>query len=764
MKNLIKTAALAIGLALLLVLAAGKNADVSAAEAESVPVWLSNTRAVGQAGAAVVAEGDFEKDPYGDGGSGHWKLTSDGVLTISGTEPYYEECPWYDYEDKIVSAVIEDGITYVPENAFWYCGALKHVTIPDSVTEIRSCAFLGCSGLDNVVIPKNVTDIGYAAFAKCFGLSEIVLPNGVKTIGEGAFSACTKLLTVTVPSGISSIGNAAFSECTSLKSAVMPKLSYNLFRGCTSLTDVTVMDGAELVAGFRECTALKTLRLPDSVTAIGDYAFYGCSSLSDFHIPENVTTIRSSAFYGCSSLSDLHIPEGVTTIDSRAFSGCSSLANINIPAGVEYFGTSLGSGVSSSPFYDCTNLSQIEVAPGHPALCFEDGILYSKDKTKLYFCTNASVGRSFSIPDHVTSIQVGAFSGCSNMANIKIPSGVEGLENTSYGCTLDCAGLSNIEVDVDHPSYCSVDGVLYNKGKTTLLCYPQKKAGSSFIVPGSVKTIAERSFSKCSELKHITFPASVESIEPQAFVSTGLTGISIHNTSCQISDAAYGYDTKEAYRKSIIYGYPGSTAEVYAKRWGKTFKIIGTEGEESGQGNNGGSSIKISKITLSGISNKIAAGKKIMLTADIYPAGAAKKQIIWKSSDETIASVNGQGVVSVNKKAGGKSVTITASAADGGGAKASYKIAAMKGVVKKVAVSGKKTVKAGNLLKLKAKVSATNGANKKLKWKSSNQKFATVTNSGKVKTKKAGKGKRVKITAMATDGSGKKKSVTVRIK
>ncbi len=88
----------------------------------------------------------------------------------------------------------------------------------------------------------------------------------------------------------------------------------------------------------------------------------------------------------------------------------------------------------------------------------------------------------------------------------------------------------------------------------------------------------------------------------------------------------------------------------------------------------------------------------------------------------------------------------------------------MKGAVKKVAISGKKTVKAGKTLKLKAKVTAAKKANKKLKWTSSNTKYATVSGSGKVKALKAGKGKKVKITVMATDGSGKKKSVTIKIK
>ncbi len=179
------------------------------------------------------------------------------------------------------------------------------------------------------------------------------------------------------------------------------------------------------------------------------------------------------------------------------------------------------------------------------------------------------------------------------------------------------------------------------------------------------------------------------------------------------------------------------------------------------QGNTGG---RVSKLTISGISKKIAAGKKVKLAVDITPSNAANKAVTWTSSNKKIATVNSAGVVTMKKKSGGKSVTITATAQDGSGVKATYKIKSMKGVVKKVAVSGKKTVKAGKTLKLKAKVTATKKANKKLKWTSSNKKYATVSSSGKVKALKAGKGKKVKITAMATDGSGKKKSVTIKIK
>ena len=172
---------------------------------------------------------------------------------------------------------------------------------------------------------------------------------------------------------------------------------------------------------------------------------------------------------------------------------------------------------------------------------------------------------------------------------------------------------------------------------------------------------------------------------------------------------------------------------------------------------------KVEKITVTAPSTKLAAGKKVKLTANISN-NASNKNIKWSTSNSKYATVDQNGVVTFNKKAGGKTVTITAMATDGSGKKTTFKVKIMKGVVKKITISGKKSVKAGKTLKLKAKVKASKGANKKLTWTSSNTKYATVSSSGKVKALKAGKKKSVKITAMATDGSGKKATVTIKIK
>lgn len=175
--------------------------------------------------------------------------------------------------------------------------------------------------------------------------------------------------------------------------------------------------------------------------------------------------------------------------------------------------------------------------------------------------------------------------------------------------------------------------------------------------------------------------------------------------------------------------------------------------------------IKVSKITITTTtSNKIATGKKVTLKAAVTPSNAYNKGVTWKSSNTKVATVSSSGIVTTKKKMGGKTVTITATAKDGSGKKASYKIYVKKGIVKKVYISGVKSVKAGKKLYLKGKTSASSGANRTLKWSSSNTKYAKVSSKGTVTTYKAGKKKSVKITARAVDGSGKSKTVTIKIK
>ena len=174
--------------------------------------------------------------------------------------------------------------------------------------------------------------------------------------------------------------------------------------------------------------------------------------------------------------------------------------------------------------------------------------------------------------------------------------------------------------------------------------------------------------------------------------------------------------------------------------------------------------VKVTKVSVTASARNIAAGKKVQLKAAVAPSKATNKAVTWKSSNTKVATVSSKGVVTFSKKAGGKKVTITATAKDGSKKYGKITLTCMKGSVKKITLSGVKTLKAGKTAKVKAKVTTMNGkANKTLTWTSSNTKIATVDKTGKVKAVKGKKGT-VTITARATDGSGKKATIKIRVK
>lgn len=190
---------------------------------------------------------------------------------------------------------------------------------------------------------------------------------------------------------------------------------------------------------------------------------------------------------------------------------------------------------------------------------------------------------------------------------------------------------------------------------------------------------------------------------------------------------------------------------------------VNNDQANNGQTNN--TQIKVTQVKIAATpSRNIAAGKKVQLKATVSPSNAANKAVAWTSSNKKVATVNAKGVVTFKKNAGGKKVTITATAKDGSKKAQKITLTCMKGSVKSIKLSGKTTVKSGKTTKLKATVTSKNGkANKKVTWTSSNTKLATVDKNGKVKAVKGKKGT-VKITARATDGSGKKATFKIRIK
>ena len=233
---------------------------------------------------------------------------------------------------------VKEGTRIICNSAFAGC-SLSNIAIPNSVTYIGNGAFSRCSSLSNIVIPKSVICLNGNPFSDWEGMLECLSPTFIyeddvlfnKDKSEIVSFRNQKIESYIIPDSVTKIGDYAFFRCSSLSDIVIPD----------SVTDIGK-------CAFESCSSLSSIVIPDSVTDIGDYAFPDCSSLSKIVIPDSVTDIGKGVFQGCISLTKIVIPDSVTDIGDFAFSDCSSLSKIVIPNSVTDIGDSAFFGCSLS--------------------------------------------------------------------------------------------------------------------------------------------------------------------------------------------------------------------------------------------------------------------------------------------------------------------------------------------------------------------------------------------------------------------------------
>ncbi|MDE7191303.1 MAG: leucine-rich repeat domain-containing protein [Clostridia bacterium] len=405
---------------------------------------------------------------------------------------------------------ISSSVTSLGSQAFRGCSGFTNIKLPNSVLSIGFYTFAECSSITNIEIPSSVTSIGAHAFDKCSSISKFDIPNSVTNIGYGAFSNCSSLVSMKIPDGVTKIDTSTFENCSSLTSIEIPssvkEIGYTYyggaFSGCSSLTNVTFGDDSQLTSigygTFSGCSSLESIEIPSGVTEINSFAFSDCSSLESIEIPSGITYLSDSIFSNCSNIIIISIPNKVTSISSSAFKGCSKLKSIEVPSSVEYIGKGTFSGCSSLESMVLPFVGGGKIYEAGATLfgyifgvsMYTGGVSTNQyyDKSKYY---------TFYIPSSLKSVKItggnvsfGAFSGCSNLEMIEIPSNVTRIEGYAF---YNCSSLTNIEIPRN---------LTYISDATFKNCSSLK----SIEIPSSVETISKGAFSGCSDLESMTLP------------------------------------------------------------------------------------------------------------------------------------------------------------------------------------------------------------------------------------------------------------------
>ncbi len=464
------------------------------------------------------------------------------------------------------SFTIPNTVTSISNYAFYKCDSLTSVTIPDSVKSIGELSFMYCYSLASITVSANNTQYSskdgilynkaqtvFVCIPKCL-TGDVTIGDRVTSIGYEAFRGCANLTSITIPDSIKSIGEYAFYECDSLTSVTIgdgvTSIGERAFIGCGNLESVTIGDGVTSISNyaFEDCYSLTSVYMSDIASWCNiDFGNGGANPLSngaklylnnqlvtELVIPNTVKNIKAYAFYDCDTLESVTIPDSVTSIGEYAFISCYNLTSITI-------GDSVAS-IGSSAFWDCSGLivpsvyiSDIE------AWCnidFGNGVANPLSNGARLYLNNQLV-TELVIPNTVKNIKAYAFYDCDALESVTIPDSVTSIGNDAF---MYCERLTNITVSADNKSYCSVDGVLYNKAKTTLIYCPKGKTSESFTIPDSVTSIGNNAFFRCDNLTSITISDCVKSIGERAFCDCdALESVTIPDSVTSIGNDAFTY-------------------------------------------------------------------------------------------------------------------------------------------------------------------------------------------------------------------------------
>ena len=453
-----------------------------------------------------------------------------------------------------------DGYTVkkIAKSAFQGKTSLKAVTIPDTVTKIGFSAFSGCTNLSDVSLSKNLESIGCRAFASCSSLIEIEIPKSLRSASVSYYNGVSNI--VGGPFYNSGLTSVTFETGTD-------KVVGNLFHYAEKLENVALLDTMTTIgdSAFYGCKSLREIRLPNKLTAIEEEAFEDCTALKSIDIPDTVTRIGFSAFSGCTNLSDVSLSKNLESIGCRAFASCSSLIEIEIPKSLRSASVSYYNGVSNivgGPFYN-SGLTSVTFETGtdkvvgnlfHYAKKLENVALLDTMTTigdnAFYECKSL---REIKLLNKLTAIGTRAFDGCNSLAAVKLSEKLKTIPSYAFnGCSSLTAiklpeNLNSIEANAFQGSGLQAVTIPASCAAVGSNAFAGCKGLATVTLQQGVKTIGSYCFNGCTALENVAIADTVETIGAYAFYNCDmLSKVVIPNSVTSLGNYIFANNEKLA--------------------------------------------------------------------------------------------------------------------------------------------------------------------------------------------------------------------------